>query len=111
VKKCKKKTFLKQVIIEQKELIKPSKEYIEREKIKDVSNFIKLKHIIVIKGHRRAGKSVFLSQIINQFYGLENIYYLNLDDERLSPITLKDMNNVMEVFNILFGKKNIIFID
>ena len=104
-------TLLKQVLIEQKGLIKPSPEYVERELLPLVLPLSRLKHIVVITGHRRAGKSVFLSQIIHKFYEMENVYYLNLDDERLASLSLEDMNKVMEVFMSLFGKKKVIFMD
>ena len=106
-----KESLLKQVLVEQKELLKPSPDYVERELLSKISSLNKLKHIVVITGHRRSGKSVFLSQIINKYYGLDNIYYLNLDDERLASLSLKDMNTVMEVFTLLFGKKRVIFLD
>jgi predicted AAA+ superfamily ATPase len=106
-----KEDILKQVLIEQRELIKPSPEYVEREMLPSVLALSKLKHIVVISGHRRAGKSVFLSQIIHEFYGMDKIYYLNLDDERFASLTLEDMNRVMEVFMQLFGKRKIIFLD
>lgn len=104
-------SLLKQVLIEQKELIKPSTEYIERDLIKKVLQFHKLKHIVVITGHRRAGKSVFLSQIIHKHYGMDEVYYLNLDDERLASLKCEDMNKVMEVFHVLFRNKKVIFLD
>ena len=104
-------SLLKQVLIEQKELIKPSLEHIERESLKNVTQFHKLKHIVVITGHRRAGKSVFLSQIIHKYYGMDEVYYLNLDDERLASLKSEDMNKVMEVFHVLFGNKKVIFLD
>ncbi len=103
--------LLKQVLIEQKEIIKPSSEYVERELIKKVPRFHKLKHIVVITGHRRAGKSVFLSQIIHKYYGIDEVYYLNFDDERLVSLKCEDMNRVMEVLHILFGDKKVIFLD
>jgi len=106
-----KESLLKQVLVEQKELLKPSPDYVERELLSKISSLNKLKHIVVITGHRRSGKSVFLSQIINKYYGLDNIYYLNLDDERLASLSLKDMNTVMEIFTLLFGKKRVIFLD
>jgi len=106
-----KEVILKQVIMEQRELIKPSSGYLERELLSSVSHLAKLKHIIVITGHRRAGKSVFLSQIIHKFYGIDNIYYLNLDDERLTSLSIEDMNDVMDVFISLFGKRRVIFLD
>ena len=103
--------LLKQILVEQKELVKQREDYIERESLKEVRKFIKLKHIIVITGHRRAGKSVFLSQIINNFYGGDNVYYLNLDDERLIGLHTDDLNTVMELFHQLFGAKKVIFLD
>ena len=60
-----KEDILKQVLIEQRELIKPSTEYVEREMLPSVLALSKLRHIVVISGHRRAGKSVSLSQIIH----------------------------------------------
>ena len=104
-------TILKQVLIEQRELIKPSLEYVERELLPLALSLSKLRHIVVITGHRRAGKSVFLSQIIHKLYGMENVYYLNVDDERLASLKVEDMNSVMEVFMSLFGEKKIIFLD
>lgn len=106
-----KESLLKQILVEQKELLKPSPEHVERDLLGRVTSLNKLKHIIVITGHRRAGKSVFLSQIINKYYVLDDVYYLNLDDERFATLSLEDMNTVMEVLNILFGKKKIIFLD
>lgn len=103
--------LLKQVLVEQKELVKPSSDYVERELLGKIDSLNKLKHIIVITGHRRAGKSVFLSQIINNYYSPDDVYYLNLDDERLVSLRLEDMNTVMEVFAMLFGKKKVIFLD
>ena len=106
-----KEAVLKQVLLEQRELVKILPEYIDRELLKEISFLVKLKHIVAITGHRRAGKSVFLSQIIDRYYGIDNIYYLNLDDERLASVTLEDMNTVIEVLYLLFGMKKVIFLD
>lgn len=102
---------LKQVLIEQKDLLELSPDYVDRDVISAVSSMIGLKHIIVITGHRRAGKSVFLSQIIHKFYGIDGIYYLNLDDERLTTLDIQDLSRVMEMFIRLYGKKRVIFLD
>jgi len=104
-------SLLKQVLIEQKELIRPSSEYILRDAIEDIQQFYGLRHIVVITGHRRAGKSVFLSQIVNKYYGMDDVYYLNLDDERLSSLKSEDMNKVLETFHLLFEEKKVIFFD
>ncbi len=103
--------LLREIILDQQALIKPSPEYVEREAIKKVSPLLRLKHITVITGPRRAGKSVFLSQIINKFYGLDEVFYLNLDDERLFSLTVEDMQTVMDTFKYLFGRKGVIFLD
>ena len=103
--------ILKQVLVEQRELVKPLPEHIERELVREISSLVSLKHIVTVTGHRRAGKSVFLSQIIERYYGIDNVYYLNLDDERLASLSLEDMNSVMEAFFSLFGKRRVIFLD
>jgi len=103
--------ILKQVLIEQKDLLELSPDYVDREIISEVSSMVGLKHIIVITGHRRAGKSVFLSQIIHKFYRRDDVYYLNLDDERLTTLDIQDLNRVIEMFIRLFGKKRVIFLD
>ena len=106
-----KDAILKQVLVEQRDLIRPLPEHIEREMVKEISSLVNLKHIVTVTGHRRAGKSVFLSQIIDRYYGIDNVYYLNLDDERLASLSLEDMNTFMEVFSSLFGKRRVIFLD
>jgi hypothetical protein len=103
--------ILKQVLIEQKDLLELSPDYVDREIISEVSSMAALKHIITITGHRRAGKSVFLSQIIHKFYRRDDVYYLNLDDERLTTLDIQDLNRVIEMFIRLFGKKRVIFLD
>jgi len=103
--------ILKQVLIEQKDLLELSPDYVDREIISEVSSMVALKHIIVVTGHRRAGKSVFLSQIIHKFYRRDDVYYLNLDDERLTTLDIQDLNRVIEMFIRLFGKKRVIFLD
>lgn len=103
--------ILKQVLIEQKDLLELSPDYVDREIISEVSSMAALKHIIAITGHRRAGKSVFLSQVIHKFYRRDDVYYLNLDDERLTTLDIQDLNRVIEMFIRLFGKKRVIFLD
>jgi len=103
--------LLKQVLMEQKDLIKPSQDYVTREVMGKVGRICKLKHIVVITGHRRAGKSVFLTQIADRFYGKDDVYYLNFDDERLVSLRCDDVHKVMDVFHQLFGNKRVIFLD
>ncbi|MBI5347058.1 MAG: ATP-binding protein [Candidatus Aenigmarchaeota archaeon] len=64
---------------------------------------------LIITGARRSGKSVFLSQIINNFF--KKYYYVNFEDERLASFDLKDFNGLYEVCIELFGKTETFFLD
>ena len=61
--------------------------------------------ITVITGVRRCGKSTLLRQFADK---LENYHYLNLDDERLVDMTVKDFNTVLTAWEKLGNSKNIL---
>jgi len=103
--------LIKQVLTEQRELLKATSGFVEREALKEISEIISIKHIAVVTGHRRSGKSVLLSQIIRKFYGKENVFYINFDDERLLGLEVRDLNKLMQIQMMLFGEKKIIFLD
>jgi len=103
--------LLKEVLLEQQARINrmKSQDFILREKLSGVKKFIELKHSIVITGVRRCGKSVFLSEIMNNFY--EKFYYVNFEDERLASFELGDFNMLYEVCLELFGKCKVFSLD
>ncbi len=101
--------ILKNIIINQKERIKGN--YIPREYLSKIERFKNLKHIIVITGHRRAGKSIFLYEIINKFYSKDEIFYINFEDERLIGFNSNDFEQLMETFIRLWGDKKTVFFD
>ena len=105
------KEFLKEILLEQERRIKNVKKenFIIREKLKDVTKFVKIKHTIIITGIRRCGKSVFLSQIANNFFS--KYYYINFEDERLSNFDVRDFNVLYETYIELFGKAMVFFLD
>ena len=105
------KELLKEVLLEHREkIIKAKKEdFVFRGKIYQIKKFINIKHAIVITGIRRCGKSVFFSQIINNFFN--KFYYINFEDERLADFELKDFNSLYETCIELFGKTNTFFLD
>ncbi|PKM99523.1 MAG: hypothetical protein CVU78_05795 [Elusimicrobia bacterium HGW-Elusimicrobia-2] len=105
------KELLKEILLEQKRKIRNMQNgnYVEREKLKKVSGFARLKHAVVISGIRRCGKSVFLSQIMNSYS--VRYYYINFEDERLADFELKDFNSLYEACIELFGKAKIFFLD
>ncbi len=103
--------LLKEVLLEQQKRIKSAatEGYVLRENLNEIKKFIKTKHSILITGIRRCGKSVFLSQIINNFF--DKYYYVNFEDERLASFDLKDFNKLYETCIELFGKNKAFFLD
>ncbi len=102
---------LKKVLSDQRDWIKPESDWVLRDKLKDIKEYLNIPHIVVITGPRRSGKSVFLSQIMNEYYKKENFYYISFEDERLVSLKTEDMQVVMENLSLLFGESKIIFID
>jgi len=105
------KELLKEVLSEQERKIRQTKNerLVIREKLNEIKRFIRIKHNIIITGIRRCGKSVFLSQIINNFF--DKYYYINFEDERLADFELKDFNKLYEVCIGLFGSSKTFFLD
>jgi len=105
------KELLKEILLEQKKRIEEarSKDFVIREKLDEIKKFVGIKNNIIITGVRRCGKSVFLSQIINNFF--KNYYYINFEDERLASFDLKDFNRLYEILIELFGKHKNFFLD
>jgi len=102
---------IKRVIIEQREMLTYSSDFLKREQLGIIEKFIKLPHITVITGPRRAGKSVFLTQIIEKYYKDAGFYYLNWDDERLISVTADAIDRIIEIFIELYGESKVIFFD
>lgn len=105
------KELLKEILLEQQRRIKQfkNKDFVVREKLNEIKEFIKIKHNIIIAGVRRCGKSVFLSQIINNFF--DKYYYINFEDERLANFNIEDFNRLYEIFIELFGENKSFFLD
>ena len=69
----------------------------------------------VFVGIRRAGKSYMLyqrmQQLLAQGIQWDEMLYVNFEDERLTGMTTKDLNLLLEVHLEMFGKKPILFLD
>ncbi|MEA3493924.1 MAG: ATP-binding protein [Candidatus Margulisiibacteriota bacterium] len=104
------RALLKEIVLEQREVIKNKDLGIEREKLDLIEGSIKLPHAIVISGIRRVGKSTLLAQIMSKFYKYD-AYYLNFEDERLMDFKVSDFNTLYEIFVELFGEKQVFFFD
>ena len=65
--------------------------------------------IIVISGVRRCGKSTFLQQVrdINK----DSDYFINFDDDRLIQFEIDDFQQLLILFNSLFGEQKSFFFD
>jgi len=76
------------------------------------------KKIISLIGVRRSGKSSILFDIIDRLrkdIARENIIYLNFEDDRLFPLEIKDLDDILEAYFELYpqnyGKKLYLFLD
>jgi predicted AAA+ superfamily ATPase len=69
----------------------------------------------VFTGVRRAGKSYMMYAIIKQLLqnglSIEDILYLNFEDERIENFTVADFNLLLECHQEIYGRKPRIFLD
>ncbi|MBD5181715.1 MAG: ATP-binding protein [Bacteroidales bacterium] len=69
----------------------------------------------VLVGVRRAGKSYLLyghiQQLIANGYTWDEIIYINFEDERLTGMTVSDLNSILEVHARVSDKRPILFLD
>jgi len=101
---------LKVIIKEQRqeiEKIEKKEKIIEREMLKEAKTFLSHPNIVVVTGIRRCGKSIFsyLLEKNNKFT------YINFDDERLSEVTGREINKILEAFYELYGDVEYIILD
>ena len=83
----------------------------------DLKNLISIKPIIVITGVRRCGKSSLMRLIIKDLLkeesvSINNIIYINFEDERFVEFTYQDFDNLYEIFLEIknpYGKKYLFF--
>jgi len=98
------KNLLKQIILEQNNLIKESTILRKFPEILEINQ-----EILVISGVRRCGKSVLLQQIRSR--QTEKDYFINFDDERLINFKVDDFQLLHETFIELFGVQNKFYFD
>lgn len=104
------KQVLKSLILEQKKALMAEESGIPRDEYADLITHLSIPHALVIAGPRRAGKSTLLLQLIkNEYSG--DVYYFNLEDERLAGFTVQDFNRLYEVMLELYGERSIFFLD
>jgi predicted AAA+ superfamily ATPase len=101
------KELFKKIILERQEWFN-SVDLVERDvSIEEFANY-------AFTGLRRAGKSYMLYQIIKQVsqkHGLEEILFINFEDERLLEVSSDDLQYITEAYYELFSHKPILFLD
>jgi predicted AAA+ superfamily ATPase len=101
------KDVFKKIIIERQEWLKKIK-LIKREiTIENEANY-------AFTGLRRAGKSYYLYQIIQEKFSKENyerLLLINFEDERLLEVTHHDLQYVLDAYFEIFELEPIIFLD
>jgi predicted AAA+ superfamily ATPase len=101
------KEVFKKIIVERQEWLKKIK-LIKREiTIENEANY-------AFTGLRRAGKSYYLYQIIQEKFSKENyerLLLINFEDERLLEVTHHDMQHILDAYYELFESEPIIFLD
>ena len=87
---------------------------ITRNSYKAIFNYISQREILIFKGVRRSGKSTILYQIIdyllNNGVKTEQILFVNLEDKKLSDVSLEDIYSSYRK-NLNNNKKAYIFLD
>ena len=66
----------------------------------------KIKKAITIIGPRRAGKTFFLFNIMERLGIVKRteIFYINLEDDRLLPLELKDLDRILRTYYEIYPK-------
>jgi predicted AAA+ superfamily ATPase len=96
------KSIFKRLIIDSQE--RTFNDIIKR----DIEIPLESQKIISLVGVRRSGKTSILFDAINTLrkkVSIKNIVYINFEDDRLFPITLKDLNTLIESYFELFPDK------
>ena len=102
------KDIIQAIIIENQEII-PHIELVKRDfRFEDNGNY-------VLTGVRQSGKSYLLYQRIHQFlksgHSIEEMAFLNFDDERLFKMDVSDLHLIVEAYHSQFNHNPIFFFD
>ncbi len=105
------KDKLKQLIIEHKEYFLRSVKLIKREGQEIIRSYIDQKEVVIISGVRRAGKSSLMKLICDDLIKknnipINNILYLNFDDERFIEFNHTDFEVLLETYIELYQPKD-----
>lgn len=101
---------LKEIVLEQKEELRILSRGIRRTQLDKLIALYESPQIIIIQGVRRCGKSTLLAQFIDAM-NIENVHYLNFEDERLVSFDVSMFNMLLEIFYEVNGIHNVFIFD
>ncbi|GBE20039.1 MAG TPA: ATP-binding protein [Candidatus Pacearchaeota archaeon] len=106
------KELFKQVAIKQKRIIEKEDEFVERDLLKDILNFIEDRRILIISGIRRCGKSTILKEIMRILKEKNKSYcYVNFEDEKFLDFNAREFEDLNEVLIEVYGESKYYFFD
>ena len=96
-------------------IIKENQEFIKEVELYKRHFDFEEKGKYVLVGIRHAGKSYLLYQRAKRFiedgHSVEEIAYINFDDERLSEMCVDDFDLILQAYNSMYAHKPIFFFD
>ena len=102
------KNVIKQIILAQQEFVGKIRLQGRNIHLEENANY-------VLVGIRRAGKSYMLyqqiQQLVAQGHSLEEVLFVNFEDERITDIQKEDLHLILESYRELFAHQPIIFLD
>lgn len=104
IQQAKYKELIKQVIIQNQDRLRSLKIVPRAMDIEQNGNY-------VFVGLRRIGKTYFLYQIIKAHYKIEDILFINFEDERLIEFSYKELDLLLEAYAELYKNKPLLFLD
>ena len=102
--KAKYKEVIKKVIIQNQDRLRTLKIIPRAINLEQNGNY-------VFVGLRRVGKTYLLYQIIKAHYKIEDILFINFEDERLIEFSYKELDLLLEAYSELYKKKPLLFLD
>lgn len=106
------KQIFRELLLKQKEQLSKEKDYLERELIKNVIDYLGDKRILIISGLRRAGKSTLMFEIISYLKSRkESFCYVNFEHESFLNFQAQDFEQLNEILIEIYGSSKNYFFD
>jgi len=106
------KQIFRELLLKQKEQLSLKKDYIERELMNKIIDYLEDKRILIISGLRRAGKSTLVFEIINFLIKKKGSFcYVNFEDEKFLNFQAQDFEQLNEILIEIYGSSDYYFFD